>query len=295
MQRPLGLIDELRADFSHTAASVAPPGPTILARARVHLTYLACHRRFARLDEPSLFTEHVQHRKLHDRNAAFHRLADKLLAKNEVTAALGPEWVIPTLWHGLELPDRPGWPLPIVLKSRHGCNQYAFVRSPDVNWAALRRRARRWVRGRYGYWLDEWLYSKIERGLLIEPFVGKGGVAPIDYKLFVFGGRVAFVQVHLQRETAHRWIVLDRDWRQLTASNDAPVCPRSLPAMIAAAEVLGRDFEFVRIDFYEIEGRPKFGEMTFYPGSGLLPIKPDYLDLVMGTMWRDAVADRLSG
>ena len=283
-------------DPGGTVAANAPPprrpsGPGLLAQARVHLTYLACHRRIARLSAPTLFTEHVQHRKLHDRNAAFPRLADKLLAKTEVAAILGREWIIPTLWHGLELPVRPCWPLPFVLKSRHGCNHYAFVRSPEVDWDALRRRAHRWTRGRYGYWLDEWLYSKIEPGLLIEPFVGPGGVVPIDYKLFVFGGRVAFVQVHLEREAAHRWIVLDRDWRQLAPGGDAPARPRSLPAMIEAAELLGRGFAFVRVDLYEIEGEPKFGEMTFYPGSGLLPLKPGHLDLTMGRLWGQAAGE----
>ena len=265
-----------------------------LARLRVQTTYLYRHGRAARLSTPQLFTELIQHRKLYDRNPRFPRLADKVAAKGEVAAILGPEWIIPTLWHGSELPPQPEWPLPVVVKSRHGCNQRAFVRSPQQDWAQLRRRTRRWVARRYGYWLDEWLYADIPPGLLVEPFVGAGGVLPIDYKLFVFGGRVAFIQVHLERETAHRWIVLDREWRQRTVSTDAPPRPRSLPAMIRAAETLGRDLDFVRVDFYEVAGQPKFGEMTFYPGSGLYPLDPAELDMEMGILWRSA-AERRGG
>ena len=58
--------------------------------------------------------------------------------------------------------------------------------------------------------------------------------------------------------------------------------------MIDAAEELGRDFDFVRVDFYEVDGRPRFGEMTFYPGSGLEPVEPPWLDLEMGRQWREA-------
>jgi len=47
-------------------------------------------------------------------------------------------------------------------------------------------------------------------------------------------------------------------------------------------------FDFVRTDFYEDAGRPLFGEMTFYPGSGLDPFEPDDLDLELGALWRAA-------
>jgi len=44
------------------------------------------------------------------------------------------------------------------------------------------------------------------------------------------------------------------------------------------------------VDFYEVDGRPLFGEMTFYPGSGLEPFDPPELDLAMGEYWRAAEA-----
>ena len=263
-----------------------------LARSRVQMTYLCCHGRMARLSAPQLFTELIQHRKLYERDPRFSRWADKVTAKEEAAAILGREWIIPTLWHGVELQERPDWPLPFVVKSRHGCNQRAFIRSPPHDWERLRRRTRKWMSRRYGHWLDEWLYTGIEPGLLVEPFVGCCGALPIDYKLFVFGGQVAFIQVHLERETAHRWIVLDRKWRQLTASSDAPPRPNSMPAMIRAAEALGRDFDFVRVDLYEVAGQPKFGEVTFYPGSGLQPLHPAKLDAQMGALWRSATSRR---
>lgn len=58
--------------------------------------------------------------------------------------------------------------------------------------------------------------------------------------------------------------------------------------MIEGAEALAHDLDFVRIDFYEIDGRPRFGEMTFYPGSGLDPFDPAELDIIMGALWLSA-------
>lgn len=60
--------------------------------------------------------------------------------------------------------------------------------------------------------------------------------------------------------------------------------------MMDAAEHLGQLFSFVGIYFYEVDGAPLFGEMTFYPGSGLDPFNPVSLDTEMGAFWRRAVS-----
>lgn len=272
-----------------------PIGELPFRHARVGLTYVWRHRRLMNLRAPARFTDLVQHRKLFDRDARMPALADKVRVKEHIARVLGPEWVIPTLWHGSRLPARYTWTRPFVVKSRHGCNQSAFVRDGHEDWAAIREQAARWSRRRYGIWLDEWLYAHVPRGLIVEPFIGEGGALPVDYKLFVFGGRVEYVQVHLGREHRHRWIVFDRDWRQVSKvgaspTADAPPPPATLTAMIAGAEELARPFDFVRVDFYEAQQRPMFGEMTFYPGSGLHRIEPAALDFAMGAHWLAARA-----
>ncbi|WP_242149350.1 hypothetical protein [Sphingomonas sp. BAUL-RG-20F-R05-02] len=44
----------------------------------------------------------------------------------------------------------------------------------------------------------------VPRGLLIEPFIGTAHKLPIDYKLYVFNGRVEATQVHVEREQGQR-------------------------------------------------------------------------------------------
>lgn len=148
-----------------------------------------------------------------------------------------------------------------------------------------------WMRRSYGGWLDEWGYRAVPRGLLIEPFIGVAPVLPIDYKLYVFHGRVAAIQVHLDRATNHRWTLFDRDWRRLADGGveaEMPP-PLALGRMIAGAEILADGFDFVRIDFYDVGAVPRFGEMTFYPGSGLDPFDPPLLDAMLGQWWLTGV------
>ena len=270
----------------HQNPSLHPPAPW-LAKLRIAICYLVRHQRFISFNNPKTFNELVQRRKLNGRDARMAMLADKVAVKAFVAATLGPEWVTPTLWHGTELTETPDWPLPFVVKSRHGCNQYAFFRDKVAEWPKVRRRAQSWMKQAYGVLLDEWLYTQIPRGILVEPFIGDPCTLPIDYKIFVYGGRATHVQVHLDRENNHRWIVFDRDWRRVSApTSDAnPAPPLSLQKMLDAAEKLGSGFDFVRCDFYEVNGKPLFGEMTFYPGSGLDKFNPVSLDGVMGGLW----------
>lgn len=263
----------------------------------IGLAYLWRHGRIPRLGSPRRFTELVQHRKLFDRNPRYPQLIDKVAVKDLVSALLGPRWVTPTLWSGPALPQRPRWQAPFVVKSRHGCNQRAFVRSDREDWPGICRQADRWMGSTYGRWLAEWGYEDVPRGLLVEPFLGCTSRLPVDYKIYVFHGRAACVQVHLDREHDHRWTLFDRDWRRMSRDTgmSTPPPPRTLVDMLAAAERLGRDFDFVRIDFYEIDGQPRFGEMTFYPGSGLDPFDPDGLDVILGRYWNDPAALSLSG
>lgn len=273
----------------------AQPATTIPDRAgsawRIRLAYYWRHGRMPDLVRPTRFTELVQRRKLVDRDPRLPLLADKVAVKAWVTDRLGDGWITPTWWEGRALPLAPRWTAPFVVKSRHGCNQNAFVLDAGADWQAIRARSTRWMATRYGTWLDEWAYAAIPRGLLIEPFLGTPPALPIDYKIYVFGGRAEYIQVHLDRGRAHRWMLFDRDWRRVsspTADADPPA-PCSLGAMLAAAETLAAGFDFVRVDLYEVAGQPRFGEMTFYPGSGLDPFDPPSLDLAIGAKWLAAI------
>ena len=254
---------------------------------RLHLTYFLRHRRRLSLDQPKRFTELIQRRKLVDRDPRFPSLIDKLSVKQVVANMLGPDWITPTLWSGDVLPDEPPFPLPFVVKSRHGCKHVRVVCREGEDWRAVRQATEAWMRAPYGRWLDEWGYRDVPRGLMIEPFVGKAPELPIDYKLYVFHGRVEAIQVHLNRGGKHRWKLYDRGWKRMSAGDDltAVTPPSSLARMIAGAETLGSTFDFVRIDFYDVDGAPRFGEMTFYPGSGLDPFDPPSLDDRLGQCW----------
>ena len=274
-------------------ASEIVDGSNFVSRNRIRLTYLWRFGRLPSLDDPGLFTEWVQWRKINDRNPDHPSLMDKIAAKQRSELMLGRDWIIPTLWSGTELPNRPPVSGIAMLKARHGCNQNAIANQPGgESWHALGGRARDWCARPYGIWLEEWAYRPVERGLLLEPFVSDTGALPVDYKIYVFGGQATHMQVHVDRGRDHRWILHDRDFRPLVPSVERVAAPSSLRAMLEAAETLAAGEDFLRVDFYEVAGQPLFGEFCLYPGSGLDPFAEPWIDSELGAMLRLARSAR---
>ncbi|MET0251376.1 MAG: ATP-grasp fold amidoligase family protein [Novosphingobium sp.] len=257
------------------------------ARWRVSAIYFCRHGYLPNLTRPQRFNEWVQWRKLEDRDVTLAALTDKAYTKALAAEMIGPALVVPTLWMGDRLPGSPPWPLPFIVKANHGCGQFVVVRSQQ-DWRLATRLAPRWLDTVYGRWLDEWHYGRAERALLVEPFIGPEHGLPTDYKVFVFGGKARFVQVHLDRATNHRWIQFDRLWNKVSRSSETIAEPSHLAEMLQAAERIARGRDHLRVDFYEVDGRLWFGEACLFPGSGLNRFDPVWLDEAFGRFWAES-------
>jgi len=260
----------------------------------LRLQFRRAHGYFPRLRDPRTYNEKIQYRKLFEDTSRFSIYADKIAVKGLVSRLLGEDFVIPTLWSGTQLPDRPdpAWPTPFVVKANHTSGWNVFVTDlGSIDWDEVRRRSAWWSKVRYAAHLHETWYNRIAPQILIEPMIGDGRTPPEDYKFYVFHGRVHYIHVDTSRFTEHRRAFFDRDWKRQAFGSLYPIetrelnRPRYLEQMIAAAETLGRDFSFVRVDFYELEEGPKFGELTFAPGSGFSRFSPPHYDRLLGELW----------
>ena len=112
-----------------------------------------------------------------------------------------------------------------------------------------------------------------------------------DYKFFCFNGVVKMFKVDFDRFTNHRANYYDEKGHILPFgekylppdfSRDIEI-PESIPQMIQLAQVLSKGIPFVRVDFYDVNGRIYFGELTFYPASGFGPFTSNDADLEVGS------------
>lgn len=258
-------------------------------------TYNKVHGHYPNLFTPKTFTEKIQKRKVFDRDPILPKHADKVVVKDFICQKLGKEWVTPTLWHGNTLPPlkERQWPLPFVIKANHASGTNIFVRTEaECDWQEIERKVQNWMNSIHGYYFGEWLYTEIKPQILIEPFISEISTMPLDYRLWTFQGKVEIIQVDSSREAGLKRNFYDKHWQQLPFSQDYPLetkeipPPQSLKEMINAAELLAENISFVRVDFYEIHGKPLFGELTYYPFSGYRKFTPPKYDMLIGKLWK---------
>ena len=95
-----------------------------------------------------------------------------------------------------------------------------------------------------------------------------------DYKFFCFNGEPLIVNV-IQNRNLENHSFIDQfytiSWERILygqSDDDTPSIekPSSYDTMVLIARTLSSQFPFVRVDLYEVDKRPIFGEMTFTPG-----------------------------
>lgn len=106
-----------------------------------------------------------------------------------------------------------------------------------------------------------------------------------------FGGKVkcCFVCTNRRSDSGLNVTILDVEWKRMPfgrtnhpAEVNSITKPMSFNEMVNVSERLGKNLPFVRVDFYEIGGKPYIGDITLYPAAGFERFEPQELDRVMG-------------
>jgi len=146
------------------------------------------------------------------------------------------------------------------------------------------------LKSKFGFLTSEYFHLKIKPRLIVEEFLeNPEGNVPTDYKFFCFHGKCSFIQVNSGRYTQHYRSFFDTDWKAMDFDmGSIPSCeeekPKNLDAMLEVAEKLSKDFDFVRIDLYDMIDSIRFGEMTFIPNAGYEPFNPQEKDEYYGSL-----------
>lgn len=272
-------------------------------------TYLQLLYRFKmghRLDlnHPKTFTEKIQWLKLYNRRPEYTLMVDKYAVKKYVADIIGEKYIIPTLgvWDKPEDIDWDALPNEFVLKTTHGGGSGGVVickdkKTFDRNKAILTLRDS--INSDIYRSLREWPYKDVKKRVLAEKYMAPKDMVnnPIydlsDYKFFCFNGEPKYCQVIRDRHSKESIDFYDMNWRHQEfvglnpiASNGINPVPQPLllDDMICICNKLSKNMKFVRIDMYVIDNRIYFGEITFYPASGMGLFNPDKWNEELGNL-----------
>ena len=253
------------------------------------------------LKNPKTYNEKLQWLKIHDRNPLYTTLVDKYAVKEYVGNIIGYEHIIPTIkvWDRLEDIDFTDLPDQFVLKTTFGGGGRDLIICKDKN--GLEREAA--INYLKFFFLEqdayrtlrEWPYKNVPRKLIVEKYMEEPGrESLIDYKVMCFNGVAKLIEYHEGRYTErHTQDFYDRAWNKTDISQgeygelseEVAKRPVLLDEMLRLSEMLAKDIPHVRVDWYIVNSKLYFGEMTFFDGSGLVPWDKDY-DLLLGS-WID--------
>lgn len=175
-----------------------------------------------------------------------------------------------------------------VLKTNHSCentiiiNNKSLLSPKDIH--KIRIQLDRWLSIPYGYCSGDLHYTRIKPCIIAEEFLENShkeiSSSIIDYKIWCFRGIPESVWVAFNREKGKplHMKLFDLSWQErkdLLVSSDHYIYddivlerPKSFNKMLEACRILSKPFPEVRVDFYDVCGKPYFGELTFSTGFG---------------------------
>lgn len=246
------------------------------------------------LNNPKTFNEKIQWLKLYDRKDKYTIMSDKHAAKEYVSKIIGKEYIIPTIgvWEKFEDIDFSKLPEEFVLKCTHDSGTVIICKDKSkLNLKKIRKKINKNLKRKYYYTGREWPYKNIKPKIIIEKYL-KDSKEPKDYKFMCFNGKVkcSFVCSNRRGKDGLKVDFYDLQWNKMPFERHYPNSkedikkPKNFNLMIKLAEKLSFGIPFLRVDFYEINGRVYFGELTFFPGSGFEEFTPAKYDRILGDM-----------
>ncbi|MDC1395834.1 hypothetical protein N8368_04945 [Bacteroidia bacterium] len=182
-------------------------------------------------------------------------------------------------------------PTQFVIKAAHGSGWNMVCKDKSkVNWFIWIKIFHSWLSNNIFWPGREWPYKNMPATIVVEKYLEDESGQLMDYKFFCFDGQPSFVQANKGRDTSeHAQNFYDLDWNILPFGKDLVPLPHVdipkpslLKEMIKMAKDLSEDFPFVRVDLYQTNGRIVFGELTFYPKSGLPDFVPSEYNQIIG-------------
>ncbi len=252
------------------------------------------------LDNPRSLNEKIQWLKINDRRAINTLLADKYEVRNYIKAHFGEDYLIPlelmsTNPKDIQPNNIPDYP--VIVKCNHDSGHYQIIRDKSkIDWKKLQIDLKWWMSFNYYYLDREWQYKNMKPTIIVEKLLfDKNGKIPNDYKIHCINGKVDFVYVSVDREGKNKRNIYDRNWNPLPfvfagkdkikkgyIRGEEIQPPLSFDKMVEFSEKIAALYDYVRVDFYDVDGKLYFGEVTHHHGGGFDQIRPIEWDYKIG-------------
>lgn len=246
---------------------------------------------------PKRYTEKANILKLDIGKKTFvTRLADKYMVREWVAEVIGRQYLVKNYGVFSDPEDLPIDTLPdaFVLKTNHASGRNIIVKNKsEFDFGQAKKQLAAWLTDNYGFANMQLQYKGIKPVIICEEYLEGVGEDVCEYDIMCFHGEPYYIGcLKASHRKNARMAFYDSDWNMQPFSigwkKDDEFSPRpdNLIELLDLSRALSKDFEHVRVDWYNMpDGRILFGELTFQTWGGLRPVIPDEYDYVLGELF----------
>ena len=247
--------------------------------------YYKVFGKWPNIRNPKSFIEKIYWLQLNSDTELWSLCTDKYRVREYVSRKGLGEYLntLYSIWDKPEKVDLSFLPNEFILKTNNGCNQMIVVNDKGaINENDVLKQLRWWYNHPFGVSGGQLHYLKIKPCIIAEKLLPKpvGELSLIDYKIWCFSGAPFCILVTYGRTKKTVNIALfDLNWTPMpqhikstkhviAQSGEAIPRPACLDEMLLIAKKLSEGLPQVRVDLFDIDNRPVFGELTFSTGFG---------------------------
>lgn len=257
------------------------------------LIYRFIHHEEINWDEPKCLSEKINYRKIYQKNPLFSLCADKYKVREYIQNHSKICKLIPLLgvYDTFDKIDFSEFKCDIILKTNHASGMVAIIKKDkELDIKAIKKQMDFALSVDYGEFSRERHYSEIVPKIIVEKLItDKDGNIPNDIKIHCFYGEPKFIQIANPNHTTND--IFDLKWNKIDViyknepSNNPMQKPENLEHILEVAKELSKEFDYVRVDLYNLDCEIYFGELTFTPNAGFAKILPREFDYEWGSYW----------
>ena len=248
------------------------------------------------LDNPIRYNEKLQWLKLNYKMPVQTQMVDKYLVRDFVKERIGEQCLVPLLgvWDSPDLIDFGALPNQFVIKCNHDSQGVFICKNKDsFDFEMVKSKLSSCLKKNFYFLNKEWPYKNVQRKIIAEQYLEDESGELRDYKVLCFNGEPKLIEVHSGRFAGkHTQDFYDVDWNLMNiyqdrcglpnSNNDYPK-PLVLDDMLEYSRKLSKGFPHLRVDWYVVNNKLYFGELTFFDASGFDDFEPDEWNEIIGS------------